>query len=96
MTFFIGIDLGIERKKTSAICILEKKNQEKFLPLRDWCQNLPRYFWERRFLRKLKPYLKDTKSNCNRCSSNKRQEGRERMRLFENFFSRKPFLGMKR
>jgi predicted nuclease with RNAse H fold len=86
--FFIGIDLGIEKKKTSAICILEKKNQ-KILPLKDWCQNCKDIFGKEVF-KKLKPYLKETRVIAIDAPLTKGR-GKGRMRLFEKFFSRKPF-----
>jgi len=86
--FFVGIDLGIEKNKTSAICILEKKNQKVF-PLRDWCQNCQDIFG-REVFKKLKPYLKETRVIAIDAPLTKGR-GKGRMRLFEKFFSRKPF-----
>jgi predicted nuclease with RNAse H fold len=86
--FFVGIDLGIEKNKTSAICILEKKNQKVF-PLRDWCQNCEDIFG-RKVFKKLKPYLKETRVIAIDAPLTKGR-GKGRMRLFEKFFSRKPF-----
>jgi len=85
---FVGIDLGIERKKTSAICILEKKNQ-KISPLKDWCQNCKDIFGKEVF-KKLKPYLKETRVIAIDAPLTKGR-GKGRMRLFEKFFSRKLF-----
>jgi predicted nuclease with RNAse H fold len=86
--FFVGIDLGIEKNKTSAICILEKKNQKVF-PLRDWCQNCEDIFG-REVFKKLKPYLKETRVIAIDAPLTKGR-GKGKMRLFEKFFSRKPF-----
>jgi predicted nuclease with RNAse H fold len=85
---FVGIDLGIEKNKTSAICILEKKNQ-KISPLKDWCQNCKDIFGKEVF-KKLKPYLKETRVIAIDAPLTKGR-GKGRMRLFEKFFSRKPF-----
>jgi predicted nuclease with RNAse H fold len=85
---FVGIDLGIERKKTSAICILEEKNQ-KIFPFKNWCQNCQDIFGKEVFKR-LKPYLKDTKTIAIDSPLTK-GKGKGKMRLFEKFFSRKPF-----
>jgi predicted nuclease with RNAse H fold len=85
---FVGIDLGIERKKTSAICILKEKNG-KIFPLEEWCQNCQDIFG-REVLKRLKPYLKDTKAIAIDSPLTK-GKGKGKMRLFEKFFSRKIF-----
>jgi predicted nuclease with RNAse H fold len=85
---FIGIDLGIEKKKTSAICILKEK-EGKISPLEDWCKNCQDIFG-REVFKKLKPYLKDTKTIAIDSPLTK-GKGKGKMRLFEKFFSRKPF-----
>ena len=86
--FFIGIDLGIENKKTSAICILESKNG-KIIPFRKWCQSCSDIFG-REVIKKLKPHLKHTKVIAID-SSLTRGKGKGKMRLFEKFFSMKIF-----
>jgi predicted nuclease with RNAse H fold len=85
---FIGIDLGIEKKKTSAICILKEK-EGKISLLEDWCKNCQDIFG-REVFKKLKPYLKDTKTIAIDSPLTK-GKGKGKMRLFEKFFSRKPF-----
>jgi predicted nuclease with RNAse H fold len=85
---FVGIDLGIERKKTSAICILEERNQ-KIFPFKNWCQNCQDIFG-REVFKRLKPYLKDIKTIAID-SPLTRGKGKGEMRLFEKFFSRKIF-----
>jgi predicted nuclease with RNAse H fold len=86
--FFIGIDLGIAKKRTSAICILEEKNQKVF-PLKDWCRNCQDILGKEVF-KKLKPYLKNTKIIAIDSPLTKGR-GKGEMRLFEKFFSRKIF-----
>jgi len=86
--FFIGIDLGIERKKTSAICILKEKNG-KIFPFEKWCQNCQDVFGKDVF-KKIKPYLKETKVIAIDAPLTKGR-GKGKMRLFEKFFSRKAF-----
>jgi hypothetical protein len=85
---FIGIDLGIENKKTSAICILERKNGKAF-PLKKWCQNCKDIFGKD-LIKKLKPYLKEAKVIAIDSPLTK-GKGKGKMRLFEKFFSRKTF-----
>ena len=86
--FFVGIDLGIEKKKTSAICILREKNHKVF-PLKEWCQKCQDIFGKEVF-KKLKPYLKNTKIIAIDSPLTK-GKGKGKMRLFEKFFSRKIF-----
>jgi len=86
--FFIGIDLGDEKKKTSAICILKEKNGRVF-PFENWCQECQDIFG-RGVLKKLKPYLKETKVIAIDSPLTKGR-GKGKMRLFEKFFSRKIF-----
>jgi predicted nuclease with RNAse H fold len=85
---FVGIDLGIKEKKTSAICILKEKNEEVF-PLKDWCKNC-RDIFGREVFKKLKPYLKKVKVIAIDSPLTK-GKGKGKMRLFEKFFSRKTF-----
>jgi hypothetical protein len=86
--FFVGIDLGMEKNKTSAICVLEKKNF-KISPYKEWCQNCKNIFGKE-VLKKLKPYLKETFILAIDSPLTKGR-GKGRMRLFEKFFSRKVF-----
>jgi predicted nuclease with RNAse H fold len=86
--FFIGIDLGIEKKKTSAICILERKNF-KVCQNKEWCKNCQDIKGKFVF-KKLKPFLKNTKIIAIDSPLTK-GKGKGRMRLFEKFFSRKVF-----
>jgi len=85
---FVGIDLGIERKKTSAICILKEKNEKIFL-LEEWCQNCQDIFGKE-VLKKLKPHLGKTKVIAIDSPLTK-GKGKGKMRLFEKFFSREIF-----
>jgi len=85
---FVGIDLGIENKKTSAICILESKNWKVF-PLNERCRNCQDIFGKE-IIKKLKPYLKDAKVIAIDSPLTK-GKGKGKMRLFEKFFSRKIF-----
>jgi len=85
---FVGIDLGIKEKKTSAICILKEKN-EKVFPLKDWCKNC-RDIFGREVFKKLKPYLKKVRVIAIDSPLTK-GKGKGKMRLFEKFFSRKTF-----
>ncbi len=85
---FVGIDLGIEEKKTSAICILEGRDQKIFL-LKNWCKNCQDILGKEVF-KKLKPYLKKVKVVAVD-SPLTRGKGKGKMRLFEKFFSRKLF-----
>ncbi len=85
---FVGIDLGMENKKTSAVCILERKNQ-KIFPLKEWCQNCKDVFGKE-VIKKLKPYFKEIKVIAID-SPLTIGKGKGKMRLFEKFFSRKIF-----
>ena len=85
---FIGIDLGIENKKSSAICILKEKN--KILsPLREWCQKCSDILGKEVF-KNLKPYLKETRIIAIDAPLTL-GKGKGKMRLFEKFFSTKTF-----
>lgn len=86
--FFIGIDLGIENKKTSAICVLEKKNKT-IVPFLNWCQNCQDIFGKDVF-KKLKPFLKRARVIAVDSPLTK-GKGKGEMRLFEKFFSRRIF-----
>lgn len=86
--FFIGIDLGIENKKTSAICILEEKNGKVSL-FQEWCDNCHDIFGKEVF-KKLMFFLKKTKIIAIDSPLTK-GKGKGKMRLFEKFFSRKIF-----
>lgn len=86
--FFVGIDLGIESKKTSAICILEQK-KEKIEPFLNWCQNCEDIFGKNVF-KKIRPFLKETKI-ISIDSPLTKGKGKGKMRLFEKFFSREVF-----
>jgi predicted nuclease with RNAse H fold len=85
---FVGIDLGIEEKRTSALCLLEEKGQ-KIFPFEDWCKNCRDIFGKEVF-KKLKPYLKKIKVIAVDSPLTK-GKGKGKMRLFEKFFSRKVF-----
>ena len=87
-SFFVGIDLGIAKKKTSAICILKERNS-KVSPFENWCQKCQDIFGKEVF-KKLKPYLKETKVIAIDAPLTK-GKGKGEMRLFEKFFSRKIF-----
>lgn len=86
--FFIGIDLGIKNKKTSAICMLQKKEIDLF-PFSNWCKNC-RDIFGREVFNKIKPFLKETKVIAIDCALTK-GKGKGKMRLFEKFFAGKVF-----
>jgi len=90
--YFIGIDLGFEEKKTSAICVLERKNF-KIFPNENWCKNCKDIRGKDLF-KKLKPFLKEAKTIAVDSPLTKGR-GKGRMRLFEKFFSRKLFRNSK-
>jgi len=85
---FIGIDLGIESKKSSAICVLKEKNK-KIFPLNEWCQKCEDLLGKKVFER-LKPYLKKTKVIAIDAPLTL-GKGKGKMRLFEKFFSKDVF-----
>jgi len=85
---FIGIDLGIETKKSSAICILKEKNKI-ISPLTKWCQKCGDLLGKNVF-KNLKPYLKKTKVIAIDAPLTL-GKGKGKMRLFEKFFSKKAF-----
>ncbi len=86
--FFVGIDLGLEKNKTSAICVIVKKKKRIF-PKIDWCKNCQNILGKEVF-KKLKPLLKKTKVIAIDSPLTKGR-GKGKMRLFEKFFSRKTF-----
>jgi len=90
--YFIGIDLGFEEKKTSAICVLERKNF-KIFPNENWCKNCKDIRGKDLF-KKLKLFLKEAKTIAVDSPLTKGR-GKGRMRLFEKFFSRKLFRNSK-
>jgi len=90
--YFIGIDLGFEEKKTSAICVLERKNF-KIFPNENWCKNCKDIRGKDLF-KKLKPFLEEAKTIAVDSPLTKGR-GKGRMRLFEKFFSRKLFRNSK-
>jgi predicted nuclease with RNAse H fold len=85
---FVGIDLGIERKKTSAIFILKESNK-KILPLEGFQKNFEDIFGKE-VLKFLKPFLENVKVIAID-SPLTIGKGKGKMRLFEKFFSRKVF-----
>jgi predicted nuclease with RNAse H fold len=85
---FVGIDLGVERKKTSAIFILKESNK-KILPLESFQKNFEDIFG-REVLKILKPFLENVKVIAID-SPLTIGRGKGKMRLFEKFFSRKIF-----
>lgn len=85
---FIGIDLGWENRKTSGVCILEKKNNGLF-PLDAWCRSCED-FWGREILTRIKPLLKETKAIAIDAPLTKGR-GKGKMRLYEKFLSTKTF-----
>jgi predicted nuclease with RNAse H fold len=84
---FVGIDLGIERKKTSSIFIL-KENKGKVLPF-EWEANFEDIFG-REVLKRLRPYF-DRINVIAIDAPLTKGRGKGKMRLFEKFFSRKIF-----
>jgi predicted nuclease with RNAse H fold len=85
---FVGIDLGVERKKTSAIFILKESNK-KVLPFEGFQKNFEDIFG-RDVLKILKPFLENVKVIAID-SPLTIGRGKGKMRLFEKFFSRKIF-----
>ncbi len=90
--YFVGIDLGKENKRTSAICILEKIEQG-VLPKENLC-NLCSDIFGKEVYKKLKPFLGNTKTIAID-SPLTIGRGKGEMRLFEKFFSRKIFRDFK-
>ncbi|MBI4101641.1 MAG: DUF429 domain-containing protein [Candidatus Nealsonbacteria bacterium] len=77
--FFIGIDLGGENKKTTAICVLEKLR----------CKSCG-IFFGKEALKKIRPYLKETKAIAVDAPLTQGR-GKGKMRLYEKFLSQKVF-----
>jgi predicted nuclease with RNAse H fold len=65
------------------------KEKPKSFSFKDWCQNCKDIFG-REVFKKLKPYFKETRVIAIDAPLTKGR-GKGRMRLFEKFFSRKPF-----
>jgi len=77
--FYIGIDLGGKKKKTTGICVLENK---KAILLKD--------VWGRDTLKTINPYLKDTQVIAIDAPLTKGR-GKGKMRLYEKFLSTRIF-----
>jgi len=86
--FFIGIDLGGKEKKTTGICILERKNKNIF-PCQSWCQKC-KDIVGKEILRKIKSYLPETKVIAIDSPLTKGR-GKGKMRLYEKFLSTEIF-----
>lgn len=86
--FFVGIDLGGRNKKTTALCILEKSGKE-ISPAELYCEKCEINFG-RDVLKKLKPYLKETKTIAIDAPLTAGR-GKGKMRLYEKFLSQKYF-----
>lgn len=86
--YYLGIDLGKENKKTSAVCFLKEENS-KILVERKLCRKCEDIFG-RAVFEKIKPYLKKTKVIAIDSPITKGR-GKGKMRLFEKFFSQKIF-----
>lgn len=85
---FLGIDLGLENKKTSAVCILEEK-ENKPLRIETYCKECMDIYGKS-VLKKVEPYLK--KINTVAIDSPLTMgKGKGKMRLFEKFFSQNFF-----
>ncbi len=88
MGLFIGIDLGGKEKKTTGVCILEKK-EGNVSSLEIWCQKCQDFFGKD-ILKKIGKYLKETEVIAIDALLTAGQ-GKGKMRLYEKFLSTKIF-----
>jgi len=86
--FFIGIDLGWKEKKTTGICILEKRGQ-KLVFEENYCSKCKDIFGKN-ILKTINPYLKNTAAIAIDAPLTKGR-GKGKMRLYEKFLSTKIF-----
>jgi predicted nuclease with RNAse H fold len=86
--FFIGIDLGWKEKKTTGVCILEKRNQ-KLIFEENYCQRCKDVFGKN-ILKVIAPYLKNTAAIAIDAPLTKGR-GKGKMRLYEKFLSTEIF-----
>lgn len=86
--FFIGIDLGGKEKKTTSICILEKREGGLFVQ-EIFCKKCENIFGKD-VLTKIRPYLKGAKVIAVDAPLTL-GAGKGEMRLFEKFLSQKIF-----
>jgi predicted nuclease with RNAse H fold len=86
--FFLGIDLGGREKKTTGICILERKNGN-LISEKIYCRKCQNVFGKD-ILKIINPYLKNTLSIAIDAPLTKGR-GKGKMRLFEKFLSKKIF-----
>jgi predicted nuclease with RNAse H fold len=82
--FFIGIDLGGKEKKTTGVCILEKRVQ-KIIFEENYCKNCKEVFGKD-IIRVIRPYLKETAVIAIDAPLTKGR-GKGKMRLYEKFLS---------
>lgn len=86
--FFIGIDLGGKEKKTTGVCILEKRGRD-LSPL-TFCRGGCRDISGKDVLKEIKPYLKEAKVIAIDAPLTKGR-GKGKMRLYEKFLSTEIF-----
>jgi predicted nuclease with RNAse H fold len=82
--FFIGIDLGGKEKKTTGVCILEKRNQ-KLIFEKKYCKKCKGVFGKD-IIGVIRPYLKNTAVIAIDAPLTKGR-GKGKMRLYEKFLS---------
>lgn len=85
---FVGIDLGGKEKKTTGICILERKNGKIFFS-KDYCK-FCKVVYGKEILKKLRNYLEETRVIALDAPLTKGR-GKGKMRLYEKFLSTKIF-----
>lgn len=86
--FFIGIDLGWKEKKTTGVCILEKRDKELIFE-ENYCQKCQDVFGKN-ILKVIAPYLKNTAAIAIDAPLTKGR-GKGKMRLYEKFLSTEIF-----
>jgi len=86
--FFIGIDLGWKEKKTTGVCILEKRGQ-KLVFEENYCSKYKDIFGKN-ILKTISPYLKSTAVIAIDAPLTKGR-GKGGMRLYEKFLSTEIF-----
>ncbi|MDO8424492.1 MAG: DUF429 domain-containing protein [bacterium] len=86
--FFIGIDLGGRNKKTTAFCVLERREKGIF-PAELCCKKCETYFGKDIF-KKIKPYLSSARVIAIDAPLTIGR-GKGKMRLYEKFLSQKIF-----
>ena len=86
--FFIGIDLGWKEKKTTGVCVLEKREQ-KLVFEENYCSKCKDIFGKN-ILKVIRPYLKNTAVIAIDAPLTKGR-GKGGMRLYEKFLSTEIF-----